>query len=345
MPQRELKNVRKIGVYVNVPGLGDMLFITALFRALKRGFPGAEVVFIGRMTRRYVTPLLESSPYIDRLLDYDFYGAEKSRHLGLILRMRREKFDLVVDTQRKFMPSLILRLGGGRYRVGYSSGGAFSHFPVTAEGRKTRHTADVTLDLARALGLEVSLELEAPVTPESESRAEAFFREAGITGRPAAGLIPTAGMPDKRWSAERFGALAGRLRADGFEVVVFTSRGETGMYDEIAAGAGGRPARWEFESGDVLDSAAAMRRCRIVVGNDCGPLHLADAAGAPCVGIYGPTQPGRFGLLGRRRREVCLNADCSPCAVEVCEHRRCIEDITVDMVHEAARELLKEVDD
>lgn len=340
---KKLENVRKIGVYVNLPGLGDMLFITPLFRALKRGFPEAETVFIGRMGRTYVTPLLEHNPHIDRLMEYDYYHPRTLRNrTGFILRMRREKFDLVVDTQRKFLPSLVLRLGGGRRRVGYSTGGIFSHFPVGDKGRKSRHTADVTLDLARALGLKVSTQLEAPAPKESGEVAARFLEESGLgAAETVAGLIPTAGMADKRWGAEKFGELAGRLSRDGCGIVCFASRDEEEMFAAIEAGAGGGAARWYFEGGNVLDTAAVMRRCRLVVGNDSGPLHLADAVGAACVGIYGPTLPARFGLLGKRVREVCVFADCSPCGVEVCEHRRCIEDIPVDDVYRAARELLE----
>ncbi|MFH1537963.1 MAG: glycosyltransferase family 9 protein [bacterium] len=340
---KKQENVRKIAVYVNMPGLGDMLFITPLFRALKKGFPGAEVVFIGRMGRTYVAPLLEHNPYIDRLLEYDYYHPRTFRsRLGFMLGMRRERFDLVVDTQRKFLPSLVLRLGGGRCRVGYSTGGIFSHFQVKSGDRKNRHTADVTLDLARALGLEVSTELEAPAPAESEEAAKRFMAENGLEGaRLVAGLVPTAGMADKRWGAEKFGELAGRLRSDGCEIVCFASKDEEEMFAAIEAGAGGKASRWCFEGGNVLDTAAVMRRCRLVVGNDSGPLHLADAAGAACVGIYGPTLPSRFGLLGKNVREVCTFEDCSPCGVEVCEHRRCLENITVDAVHEAARELLE----
>ncbi len=49
-----IRNVKKVGVYIGVPGLGDLLFIISLFRALKKLFPDAKTVFIGQLPRYYL---------------------------------------------------------------------------------------------------------------------------------------------------------------------------------------------------------------------------------------------------------------------------------------------------
>jgi ADP-heptose:LPS heptosyltransferase len=90
----------------------------------------------------------------------------------------------------------------------------------------------------------------------------------------------------------------------------------------------------------VLDSAALIQRCDVVVGNISGPLHIADALGVPCVGLYGPHRPGRFGLLGPRARAVSLDLECSPCNNPDCKHRRCIMDISVERVFKTIEEIL-----
>ncbi|MEW5946539.1 MAG: glycosyltransferase family 9 protein, partial [bacterium] len=339
---RNLADIGKIGVYVNLPGLGDMVFITPLFRALKRGFPGAETCFIGRMGRAYVAPLLETSPYIDRLLEYDFYHPRDVRHhLDFIRRARRERFDLLIDTQRKFVPSLILALAGARFRVGYSAAGVFSHFRVESRDRAARHTADVSLDLVRALGIPAELELEVNVPAENIRNAETFFEEHGIAAdAKVLGLIPSAGMPDKRWDAVNFAEVARAFHAEGFAVIVFGAEADAAAVSSVRAAAGVPVVHGYVPGGSVLDAAALMRRCAVVVGNDSGPLHLAAAAGAPCVGIYGPTLPTRFGLLGARARNICRFEACAPCGVEKCDHRKCIAAITPEEVIAAAVELL-----
>ena len=177
-----LTNIKRIGVYIGVPGLGDLLFIIPLFRALKERFPEAETVFIGKLLRGYVRPIFDACQYIDSLMEFHLYEKKSfGSLLGFSARLRREKFDLIVDTQRKFAPSLLMKMGGPRFMVSYSSKGMFSDFEVPDSGdRSLRHTADVSLDLARALGIEPKLELCLDVPEQYQAYAAAFFGAAGI---------------------------------------------------------------------------------------------------------------------------------------------------------------------
>lgn len=339
-----LGEVKKIGVYIGVPGLGDLLFIIPLFRALKQRWPSAEVVFIGRLLRGYVKPIFDGCPYIDRLMEYDFYESRAlTAHLDFIRRLRLERFDLIVDTQRKFVPSMFLSMGGPRHMVGYSSKGVFSDFEVDGGGRDRRHTGDISLDLARALGIaDPAKELEIAIPAEHADYAAWFYRQKGVADTDlVAGIIPSAGHFARNWRAESFARLADRLHDDrGARIIFFGAEPDRAVIESVT-GAMAAPAIVEdLSRPSILDSAALMERCNVIVGNDSGPLHIADATGAPCVGIFGPTLPERFGLLGPRTREICLYADCAPCSDPECASRRCLDDITVDTVFDAAVSLI-----
>lgn len=343
-----MKNIRKIGVYIGVPGLGDLLFIIPLFKALKQGFPGAEVKFIGKLVREYVRPVFDACPYIDGIMEYHFYdpGTIVS-HAAFVSALRKEKFDLLVDTQRKFMPSALLKLGGAKHIVSYSTKGIFSDYKVAPSGdRSLRHTADVSLDLARAVGLDPKIELELTVPESNRAYAGEFFAKAGIEpGAPVAGLVASASEPTRRWRPENFAALAAKLISErGMAVICLGSAADADTIEQVKSAAGFPVIVEDFTRRNVLDSAALMLRCSVVIGNISGPLHVADAVGVPCVGIYGPHPPGRFGLLGPRARTVCLNLDCAPCQTPACEHRRCVTDITVEQVYSAALESLGDPD-
>jgi lipopolysaccharide heptosyltransferase II len=341
----ELRDIRKIGVYIGVPGLGDLLFIAPLFRELKKLFPGSEVVFIGKFLHGYVRPVFDNCEHMDRFLEFHFYESLNARGLARFVKtIRSEKFDLIVDTQRKLAPSLLLRLGGPRFMVGYSSKQIFSDFAVDDSNRASRHTADLSLDLVRALGARgPDPSLEIPLPPANREYAAAFLASNGVSeGMRLAGLIPCAGHPSRRWTSEKFAALARRLRDElGCSVICFGSRADKDVIDEIISSTGQGVFCENFERGSILDSAALMACCSAIVGVDSGPLHVADAAGAPCVGIYGPTLPERFGLIGSRSKTICLYSDCSPCSDPDCSHRKCLNDIEVAEVFDAARALLE----
>lgn len=339
---KQLTNIRKIGVYIGVPGLGDLLFIIPLFRALKQGFPEAQVIFIGKLLKEFVRPVFDSCPYIDGLYDFHLYIPRTVGNLAKFTAgMRREKFDLIVDTQRKGVPTLLLRMSNARYMVSYSMNGRFSDFPVPPSGdRSMRHTSDVSLDLARALGLEVKLELELTVPQKHLDYADEFYAAAGLPdGTPLLGLVPSAGEPTRCWPPEKFAELAAGLnKSHSMRPICFGSAYDSQTINKVISAAGIPVLVEDFTRGNVLDSAALMKRCSVVVGNVSGPLHVADAVGAPCVGIYGPHSPGRFGLLGPRARAVSLGLDCIPCETPDCEHRRCVNGITVEQVRAAVLE-------
>jgi ADP-heptose:LPS heptosyltransferase len=337
-------NLKKIGIYVGVSALGDFLFIVPTFRAFKNAFPGAEIVFIGKILHKYVIPVFENCPHIDRIIEFHLYEKKSfAAYAGFVRRMRKEKFDLIVDTQRKFVPSLLLRLAGSDYMVSHSSKGIFSDFPVPVPDRCKRHTSDISLDLARAVGIEnPETELEITTGEENKRYAVEFLASKGVTDTDIlAGLIPNAGFHTRRWTSEKFGQLADRLHDDsGCRIILFGAESDRPVLEEVAANTTAPVIFEDFSRKSIMDSAALMEKCDIIVGVDSGPLHVADAVGTPCVGIYGPTLPERFGLLGGNCIEICSYADCSPCSDTICAHRKCITEISVDEVNNAAVKLL-----
>ena len=340
----KLKDIKKIGVYIGVPGLGDLLFIIPLFRALKEGFPGSEVVFIGKLQRDYVIPVFKACPYIDDILEFHFYEHRSLSHYSkFVSRLRKEKFDLLVDTQRKAVPSMLLKMGGARFMVSDSTNGVFSDFKVPPSGdRSMRHTSDISLDLARAVGVDPILELSLHVEDENIAYADSFYTEVGVApDEPLLGLVTSAGEPTRCWPVERFAEVADRLHAShGLRPVCFGSVGDREIIENFVRQCKAPVVVEDLTHGNILDSAALMKRCFAMLGNVSGPLHVADAVGLSVVGIYGPHPPGRFGLLGPRTKMVYLNRDCSPCQDPQCSHRKCIMDISVEQVEQAVIEVL-----
>jgi heptosyltransferase-2 len=147
----------------------------------------------------------------------------------------------------------------------------------------------------------------------------------------------------KHWGDGRFGEVAERLRNEGFDVVLLTSPGERAQAQSIAAMTSGAPI--VGHDGDVLELAAAISLCSLVVTNDSGPLHLSAALAVPSVSIFGPTDPDRTVIPGASR-VVRRTYACQPCYRRECPlgDHRCMRDIAVDEVYEAAIGLYQEVE-
>ncbi len=134
----------------------------------------------------------------------------------------------------------------------------------------------------------------------------------GLQGReelPLMAVAPGAAYgPSKRWPAAHFVAAArGLVEATGCRVAVIGARAEAALGAEVAAGIG--PAAVNLAGAtSIPELAALLERCRVVVCNDSGAMHLAAAVGTPVVAVYGLTDPFKTGPLGENHRLV-MTAD------------------------------------
>ena len=148
-------------------------------------------------------------------------------------------------------------------------------------------------------------------------------------------INPGAAWPNKRWPAERFGAVARHLRArHGWPSIVAWGPGEEDLARAVVAAADGAAALAPATSlGELL---AIVGAAGLVVSGDTGPLHLAAALGTPIVGIYGPTDPARNGPWSPADVTLSRNRACA------CHHQRrctaaawCLDELAVDEVSAA----------
>src|SRR5229473_3035625 len=179
----------------------------------------------------------------------------------------------------------------------------------------------------------------------TRERARKRLRALGVRldrplfGLHAGGLYGRA----KHWGDEPYGQLAERLTENGYSVVLLTSPGERQQAVAISERYGQLPI--DGDNGDVLQLAASISHCSVVVTNDSGPLHLATALAVPSVSIFGPTDPDRTVIPGASR-VVRKPFACQPCYKRECPlmHHGCMNEITVDDVFAAAVGLFNEID-
>ena len=174
-----------------------------------------------------------------------------------------------------------------------------------------------------------------------EAHGARVAQALGLGDTPAVGLMPGAEYgPAKQWPAEYYGELAGTLGSAGIQAWIFGSAKERDLGERIRAVSGGhaRNLCGQTELADVVDLAA---RCRAVVTNDSGLMHVAAAAGVPLVAIYGSSTPAFTPPLTERKRIQYLALSCSPCFERTCPltHYNCLRHISPAAVRESLRGL------
>jgi len=248
-------------------------------------------------------------------------------------RLRASAFDVALDFQGLLKSASIARLSGARRVFGYSREGLrepASKFLLSKTifvPRKTHVIAKALKLLAGALQIPVPSDpnlYEFPIALGSEAELEA--REV-VRTHPYAILNPGGGWPTKLWSAERFGLLADELWTHlKLESLVTYGPGEDQLAETVVGTARkgmARPVKLSLKGFYAL-----ARGAKLYVGGDTGPTHLAIAAKAPVVGLFGPTEWWRNG--SPNPLDICVERNDIDCRVD-CHRRACSNWICLDI--------------
>jgi heptosyltransferase-1 len=214
--------------------------------------------------------------------------------LALRRELRAQRYDLAVDMQGTLRSAVIARMSGAARVCGYADPREpmAAHLYRTRIAREGVHVVEqgaALLDAATSTAL-------TPAGVELPHAAWADEWAAELVGeRRVCFLAPGAGWGAKRWPARRFGALAQRLDALGFTVMVNASRKGDMLAAAVIAASRGKA---QIAVSNVTGMIALLRRCSLAVGGDSGPMHLAAALGVPLVALFGPTDPARNGPWG-----------------------------------------------
>ena len=303
---------------VRLSAIGDVVHTLPAAAALRKH--GHDVEWIVEPPAR---PLLEGNPAVSRVIPAPPARLASARRVGGAMReLRRARYDAALDLQGLWKSAAWARGAGARRMVGFA--GPWRREPLSELLVRDRvqlapeptHVIDKNLALLRVLGIDAVGSREFPLPPaEDEARRVAAALEER-KWHDFAVLNPGGGWDSKLWPPASFARLAESLAARGIVPVVTWGPGEEWRADEIVAASAGKAVRC-FPT-TLLEFAALARRARVVVAADTGPLHLACAAGAAVVGVFGPTDPARNGPCGSDDLTVRRLPLCAPC-----HRRRC----------------------
>jgi len=233
-----------------------------------------------------------------------------------VRRLRRERYDMVIDAQGLMKSAFLTRLARGE-RVGLGVGSAREAsaarvYQRTVEPVAPTHAIErvrrlfaVALDYKPAAEPDFGLAIP-PAPPSATSVPEA----------PYLVFIPGTTWPSKRWPLRYWRELAGLTADAGWPVrIVAGSESERRDAEEIAANIDGVEA---FPPLTLDGLARALAAATAAVAVDTGPAHLAAAVGAPGVSIYGATDPTLTGVRGPRQRHLRAEFPCAPCLTRQC---------------------------
>ena len=299
-------------VFIQLSALGDTILAIPTIRAIRNAFPNAEFTMLASPTN---LNYLKHCPYIDKRIPF------RTPEPRMLAQLRQEGFDWAIDLEHwPRLSTLLAYASRAPMRIGFRTKGQHRHFLFTHAVPHTarRHEVRNFLDLATRLGcptLEFGLEVwygeaervwvQHTLTQEAVSRKLPIFV-----------LHPEAGRrdePRRRWPVERYIALADTLVARyGAQIILTGAPGEVAVSQEIAERTKHRAVMLAGRT-DVNQLAALFAEAALVISGNCGPMHLAAAAGTRVIGLHGPTNFAQWGPWHHNAGVVVAQVPCSPC--------------------------------
>ena len=333
---------------IKLGAIGDIIHTLPALAAIRESFPGAEVSWVAEQRS---SEILRGNGLIDNLIEVDtkaFRGGkviEKMLVEGAkqIKNLRRHDFDIAIDFQGLLKSGVIAKLSGAKSRWGFSRAdlrepAARVFYTSSVKIPPGAHVIRRNLALAKAAlgsGLQ-SEQLRFPIFTTDDDKLEASTI-AGLVGPDFAILNPAGGWVTKLWHARKYGRLADMLWDEfGLQSVVVTGPNEAELAADVLSAS---------ESGNTVLASPSLKGfyelaklAGVYVGGDTGPTHLAIAAGAPVVGIFGPTEWWRNGSLNPD--DVCVERLDIGCRV-YCHRRTCSNWICMDIEPETVFEAVR----
>ena len=330
--------------------IGDVVLATPLIKACRDNFPNAHIaILVSELTK----DLVMKNPYLNKVIITKGIGIKNLiRDRDTINSIRKERFDLALVLFSAFSCNLLVFLTGATHRIGYGDRG--SKFLLTKSLSRDDlqldivHNIDLNLNLLKAIGGKVETkQLYVSVYEESEAMASRFYKEHGLSESDRVVLIhPGSRKEYQRWPASSFANFTDRLIDELNVKIIFLSGpldgevvksviGQMHNHPVVASGLG------------LRDVISLIKKCDLYIGHSTGTTHIADALGKTAIMIMGFLKtcdgPGAWGLTHPGSINVFKDTGCPYCIPSECRDYRCLSDITVQEVFEAAKKQLEKI--
>lgn len=323
--------------------VGDCILTLPLLCALRELFPDSHLSWV---VQPGPATLLRGHTCLDQLVvvPKDWYRSWKNIQ-SVRQQLRALRCDVAIDPQSLSKSAALAWLSGAKQRIGFGGSRGRELAPWWNNIRVTptaTHLVDCQLELLQPLGVSTlpDVTFQLPRDQQAEAKVEAWMQQVHLDRRFLV-INPGAGWDSRLWPVERYAEVAQRVGQwkQIRSVVVWAGERERKWAEQIVAEAGGHALLAPATS--LPELAALFRRTALFLGSDTGPLHLASAAGATCIGLHGPTRPECSGAYGSRHVSLQSAYETGTRRQRRQASNASMQAIDVSQVVEACQELLE----
>ena len=280
--QTEIKKI----LCIKPRGIGDIILSTIVLENLKAAFPKAEIHYL---TEEFAKRAVENNSFVSKILTFK----KDDLVFKTINKVRKEKYNLVLDLWSNPKTAQITFLSGAKYRVGFEKRGRrYAYNILGKSGSIGKHAAEDNLVLLNILEIPInSKKIIYATTKEEKLFADNFLKDKIKRNEfRLIGIIPSGGWESKRCDASKLIEICNEIQKSiKTKFIILWGPGDEKDSKEIFEGL--KPNPLIAPSTSFGELSGLIEKCDLVIANDSGPMHVAAALGIPTIGIFGPTNP------------------------------------------------------
>ncbi len=325
--------------------IGDVILITPLIRATAELYPQAK---IDVMVVSEAAILLKNNHFVQEVI-----VDEKRKNVllstwQLIKQIKSKQYDLAISPHSSFRTHLILYLSKIPERIGFNRGSAKWMLKKRIEHPVGPHKIVKNLGLLKPL-TDREFDLQTELFPSDKDKQKAEELLKALSGKTLIAIAPGSIWQTKCWQLSSYITLCRKLLDSGYGIILIGGESDKFLCEEIENAIPKDNAKLINLAGvsNLLESSAVIKKCSLMICNDSGAMHIANAMQTRVFAFFGPTVQ-RFGYYPYRQgdRVFEVELDCRPCGShgsKKCpqKHHNCMQKIEVEPVFAAVTAILK----
>lgn len=341
------KSVKNILIVASDKHIGDLVLSLSAINKLKEHFNGNGFYVV--IDSRYAE-IIETIEGLDNVILYPrklLQGKPFLKRLSIqsefLRRLRNASADMAIDLHGGVASSTMTFLSGAPLRIGRSTAKRpyfYNHKVTLSKGKRKLESF---MQIASAVGVQGKLQFQRLNVPERrETSIRNILKNEGIKQKiPIVCIHPGSSVIYKKWTEEGFAEISDWLISKGFQVVFVGGEDDSNEITNIISQMKYSPHNLgnKISLGELI---ALFKVSSLFIGNDSGPMHLADATGAPVIALFGPAGEHRWGP--RSEKSIVLRGEqpCEPCKRKECQYEfKCIKTLSADDVKIAIERLIR----
>ncbi len=302
-------NFKKILV-IQTAFIGDVILITPLIRETKKLFPKSS---IDAMVIPQAVNLLLNNPHLDSVVQFDKRKNKLKSFFRTLKSIKSKRYDLVISPHSSVTTALLIYFAHIPTRVGFGRWTAQLLLTHKIPHLKNKLKIQKNLNLLSPFSdTKFPIQTELYPTEEMFKNADLLLKELKKNSKKIISIAPGSNWFTKRWPQSYYQELVAQLMAHNYGLVFIGSSDESGICKQIAPQNNFINLAGKLS---LLESAAVVSQCDLMICNDSGAMHIANAMKTDVFVFFGPTvQDIGYSPIGKNDLVFEIDLDCRPCS-------------------------------